>query len=109
LRNPDAEGNLNVSWYDRRGQPGALTDVWAALSVNPLTRETPDNVKVTTEATDWSAVSSDIVPNFGDYTDNYVIATAGSPYVNHAFNVAWADGRMGLPQPFTARLHGDGE
>jgi hypothetical protein len=109
LRNADADGKLNVSWYDRRGQPGALTDVWAALTVDPLTRETPDNVKVTTEPTDWNAVSSDIIPNFGDYTDNYVTATANSPYVNHAVNVAWADGRMGLPQPFAARVRGDGE
>jgi hypothetical protein len=109
LRNADADGKLNVSWYDRRGQPGALTDVWAALTVDPLTRETPDNVKVTTEPTDWNAVSSDIIPNFGDYTDNYVVATADAPYVNHAINVAWADGRMGLPQPFAARLRGDGE
>ena len=109
LRNADANGKLNVSWYDRRGLPGALTDVWAALAVDPLTHGAPDNVKVTTEPTDWNAVSSDIIPNFGDYTDNYVIAIANSPYVNHALFVAWADGRMGLPQPFAARLNGDGE
>ena len=59
-------------------------------------------------ATDWNAVSSDIIPSFGDYTDNYVIATSGAPFTGDALSVAWADGRMGLPQPFAARL-GNGD
>jgi hypothetical protein len=43
-------------------------------------------------STDWNNVSSDIVPNFGDYTDNYA--------ANGRVHVAWSDGRLGLPQPF---------
>jgi len=43
----------------------------------------------------WLAVSSDIIPNFGDYTDNY-LTTLG-------LYVAWSDGRIGEPQPFSTR------
>jgi len=96
LRNATSAGRLNVSWYDRRGQSGAATNVWAARNVDPRTTSTPaSNVKVTNTATDWNAVSSDIIPNFGDYTDNYVDGTT--------LYVAWSDGRMGLPQPFASK------
>ena len=54
-------------------------------------------------ATDWNAVSSDVVPNFGDYTDNYVSAIASAPYVDNSVSIAWADGRSGAPQAFYAR------
>ena len=96
LRNATSAGLLNISWYDRRGQPGAVTNVWAARNVNPRTTSTPSNVQVTNTASDWNAVSSDIVPNFGDYTDNYSVGTT--------LYVAWSDGRLGLPQPFAAKL-----
>ncbi len=49
---------------------------------------------MTTGPSDWNAVSSDIVPNFGDYTDNYI------PYKGDTLYVAWSDGRLGDPQPF---------
>jgi hypothetical protein len=89
--------------------PGALTDVWAALKVDPRAVDTPANLKVTTEPTEWNAVASDIVPHFGDYTHNYVIATANAPYTGQSLIVSWSDGRMGLPQPFAARLGGNGD
>jgi hypothetical protein len=94
LRNATSAGLLNVSWYDRRGQSGALTNVWAARNVDPRTTTTPVNVQVTNATSDWNVVSSDIVPNFGDYTDNYVVGTT--------LYVAWSDGRLGLPQPFAS-------
>jgi hypothetical protein len=48
-------------------------------------------------------VSSDITPNFGDYTDIYVNAKIGTP-TNTGLRVypAWSDGRLGDPQPFNA-------
>jgi hypothetical protein len=55
-------------------------------------------------ASDWLAVSSDIIPNFGDYTDNYVAATAVAPFTSETLYVAWSDGRLGDPQPFEAKL-----
>lgn len=102
VRNVDANGNLNVIWYDRRLNPNsALTDVYAALGVNPATTSTPkSNTRVTSVSSDWSSVSSDIVPNFGDYTDVYAVRTASSSSTVFA---AWSDGRFSDPQPFCAQ------
>ena len=108
LRNADPSGKINVSFYQRPNPNTAKTDVWAALSVNPRTTRTPSsNTKITTVSSDWNAVSSDIVPNFGDYTDNYLQATTSGPtYTSNLLYVAWSDGRLGVPQPFQA--HGPG-
>jgi hypothetical protein len=108
LRNADSQGRLSVSWYQQR-EPGALTDVMAAVQFDPKTEDTPKNVRVTTQPSGWHDVSSDIIPNFGDYTDNYVIATATAPYTGQSDFVSWSDGRLGLPQPFAARLGGNGD
>jgi hypothetical protein len=95
VRNVSATGKLAVSWYDRSIPNTAITDVRAALALDPRTTATPkSNALVTSVPTDWNSVSSDIVPNFGDYTDNYI--------ANGRLNVAWSDGRLGLPQPFDA-------
>ena len=103
VRNADANGNLNVTWYDRRLSPNsALTDVYAALGVNPRTTSTPKaNARVTSVSSNWLAVSSDIVPNFGDYTDNYVELTSGKKPSAITY-AAWSDGRINDPQPFNA-------
>jgi hypothetical protein len=101
VRQADSKGKLNVSFYSRSSPNTALTDVKAVLGLDPRATSTPtkNDIKVTTVASDWNAVSSDIVPNFGDYTDNYV---AGGE--DEAF-VAWSDGRLGDPQPFEAKVH----
>jgi hypothetical protein len=103
LRNSDANGNLNVSWYDRRLSPSsALTDVFAALGVNPRTTGTPKfNTRVTNVSSNWLVVSSDITPNFGDYTDNYIDSASGKGLTARIF-AAWSDGRSNDPQPFCA-------
>lgn len=98
LRYANSNGILTVSWYDRSSANTAITSV-AAAQVNPLTSSTPSNAKVTNVASDWNAVSSDIVPNFGDYTDNYVSG--------FQVFVAWSDGRLGDPQPFNAKRNAD--
>jgi hypothetical protein len=94
VRNVDGAGNLNVSFYSRASANTALTNVNASLKVSPRTTGTParSDVQITTGASDWNAVSSIIISNFGDYTDNYF---AGS-----SLFVAWSDGRLGFPQPF---------
>jgi hypothetical protein len=104
LRNVDAQGNLNVSWYDRRLSPStALTDVYAALGVNPRTSGTPkSNTRVTNVSSNWLTANSDIVPNFGDYTDNYIAIAAGKKGPTATMFAAWSDGRINDPQPFTA-------
>ena len=99
LRNTNQNGLLNVSWYSRSSANTAITDVTAALDVNARSTATPHNILVTTVSSDWNSVSSDIVPNFGDYTDNYTINTASNTPGSRDF-VAWSDGRLGVPQPF---------
>jgi hypothetical protein len=94
VRNADATGSLDISFYSRSSANTALTDVSASLKVDPRTTSTPtrSDVKITTGVSDWNAVSSIIIPNFGDYTDNY--------FVGSTLYVAWSDGRLGFPQPF---------
>jgi hypothetical protein len=94
LRLADAKGNLDVSWFQRSSANTAVTSVMAAMGVNPRTTRTPTASLVTTRTSNWDDVSSDIIPNFGDYTDNVV--SGGRLYV------AWTDGRLGVPQPFEA-------
>jgi hypothetical protein len=53
---------------------------------------------VTSVATDWNSVGSIIIPNFGDYTDNYIELLPGGAVVY----AAWSDGRINIPQPFCA-------
>src|SRR6266700_1078272 len=94
VRQAGSNGTLNVSFYSRSSANTALTDVSVATKVNPRTTSTPtkNNTTVTTGSSDWLSVSSIIVPNFGDYTDNYFVGTT--------LYVAWSDGRLGFPQPF---------
>lgn len=100
LKNTSSDGLINVTWYDRRGKNAGTgkTDVYGALNVKPTTENTPgSNLRITNESTDWLATSSVIVPNFGDYTDNFV-----SP--SNTLFVAWSDGRSGVPQPYEAHV-----
>jgi len=94
VRQSGSNGTLNVSFYSRSSANTALTDVSVATKVNPRTTSTPtkNNTTVTTGSSDWLSVSSIIIPNFGDYTDNYFVGTT--------LYVAWSDGRLGFPQPF---------
>lgn len=94
VRQADANGNLNISFYSRSSGNTSLTNVFAALKVDPRTTAPPtkSDTQITTGASDWNADSSLIVPNFGDYTDNYLLGTT--------LFVGWADGRLGFPQPF---------
>ena len=100
LRNDDSEGNLYVTFYGRASANTAITNVYDAPEIDPRTTSTPSNIVVTTGPSNWNAVSSDIIPNFGDYTDNYIKATASPPFVDDTLYVAWSDGRIGDPQPF---------
>jgi len=107
LRNASASGKLNVTFYQRGDPNTAQTDVYANTGVVPtITSGSSTNTRVTNTTSDWNNVSSDIIPNFGDYTDNYVIATPTAPFTDKTLYVAWADGRLGVPNPFEATLAG---
>ncbi len=95
LRNADASGRLSVTWYARRSPNTMRTDYRGVFGIDPRTTRTPKHdSRITTKSTNWGAVASDIIPNFGDYTDTYV--------VHEKVYIAWADGRLGVPQPFVA-------
>jgi hypothetical protein len=107
LRVANGKGNLDVSWYSRTNANSAVTGVTAVTGVSPKTTATPgSHATITSTTSDWNSVSSDIVPNFGDYTDNVLVTTGAAPYVGSTLYVAWSDGRLGLPQPFEAHLTG---
>jgi hypothetical protein len=107
LRVANGNGNLDVSWYSRTNANSAVTGVTAVIGVSPWATARPGSpTTITTVTSDWNSVSSDIVPNFGDYTDNVLVTTGTAPYVGSTLYVAWADGRLGLPQPFEAHLAG---
>jgi hypothetical protein len=102
LRNADSTGKISISWYDRRRNPNtALTDVFAAVAISPRITGTPtSNQRVTDTASDWLSVSSNITPNFGDYTDNYASPPPAFSTEDDPLFVAWSDGRLNVPQPF---------
>jgi hypothetical protein len=104
LRTPAANGQLDVSWYTRASVATANTGLTAALGVSPLATATPPNTMITNALSNWLVNASLIAPNFGDYTDNAVSTTGSAPYVGSTLYVAWADGRLGIPQPFEAHV-----
>jgi hypothetical protein len=95
VRQASAAGRLGVTWYSRAQPDTSVTDVRGVVSLDPrLTAPPASSVLVTSRPSDWLSTSSDIVPDFGDYTDDY--AAGGR------LHVAWSDGRLGVPQPFHA-------
>ena len=57
---------------------------------------------MTSISSNWLTANSDIVPNFGDYTDNYIAITSGKKGPIATMFAAWSDGRINDPQPFCA-------
>jgi hypothetical protein len=104
LRVANRNGLLDVAWYSRASVRTASTAVKAAIGVRPTATHTPGNVTITNRTSNWLLNNSDIVPNFGDYIDAVVSATGSWPFVGNTFYVAWADGRLQVPQPFSAHM-----
>src|SRR5262245_44392449 len=90
-------GDVYTSWYDWRDAPGG---VCGGASMMYLSRSSdggvswPDGSPVSDNFTSWTAVSSNIAPNQGDYTS--LFANQNSVYV------CWSDGRDGDPDAFMA-------
>jgi len=110
LRNSEPDGGIDVTWFDKRRSPTtdrSFTDVYGALNMSPANTRTPSNTRITNIGSSWIGTSSDISPNFGDYTDNHVEESGSAPsYTVDTLFVAWSDGRLGLPQPFNAHVTG---
>jgi hypothetical protein len=101
IRNTNASGLLDITWYNDEWsageQPLPLTTVQVVTDVSPLT-STGQQITggLTRQGTDWTKTTSDINPNFGDYIDNYVDGST--------LYAAWSDGEIGIPQPFEAHI-----
>jgi hypothetical protein len=107
IRTANKAGLLDVAWYSRASATTAITNVDAALGVNPLARTGPrSNVRITNVASNWLNATSVIFPNFGDYNDAALSTTGTPPYVGSTLYIAWSDGRFSIPQPFEAHLPG---
>jgi hypothetical protein len=106
LRVANANGRLDVTWFSRASAGTANTSVAAAIGVSPGAKSTPGNVHITNKLSNWLVANSDIVPNFGDYTDSVMSTTGSWPFVGRTLYVAWSDGRFGVPQPFEAHVSG---
>src|SRR5579883_2537421 len=102
LRQAQSSGLLDISYYQRDTANTDSTNVDAVLNLSPKTTGAGNKIRVTNVPSAWIDTSSDIIPNFGDYTDNYVQALSQAPYYNDTLYVAWSDGRLGEPQPFEA-------
>ncbi|MHA2283885.1 MAG: sialidase family protein [Promethearchaeota archaeon] len=84
------DGTVGVLWYsNQRG----TTDVYLDISTDG---SGGTDAKVTEVSTDWTATSSDITPNFGDYIN--LTCSQG------VFHATWADGRNGDPDVFYAAI-----
>ena len=95
-RYSSSTGLLSVSWFERQTAQATNTDVFSISGFNPTSSVTPATMdQVNDMPSNWLLNTSDIIPNFGDYTDNFL---TGSGYW-----VAWSDGRINDPQPYSAK------
>jgi hypothetical protein len=100
LRNAEGDGRISVAWFRRANPNTAFTDVYAATDISPLITGSPANRRISSIASNWLVTASDIVPNFGDYNDNYAVATSSWPFNGDTTFYGWSDGRLGIPNPF---------
>ena len=92
------DGLPYVMWYDWRDATvncGGSSHVYVARS-NDDGNTWVASQRVTSAATPWSSVASNIAPNQGDYNAMY----ADVRYVRPS----WADGRLGTPDVYTAAI-----
>lgn len=93
----DSDGDCSLSWYQRANATTSLTDVFAAIDVNPNTFSPPvTNIKLTSGSSNWSSGTSNLQDRWGDYADAFDSA--------NTLYVVWSDGRLGAPQPFEVHL-----
>jgi hypothetical protein len=102
LRQAQASGLIDVSYFQRDTANTDITNVDAIINLSPRTTGAGSKIRVTSVPSSWINTSSDIIPNFGDYTDSYVQSISSAPFYDDTLYVAWSDGRLGVPQPFEA-------
>jgi hypothetical protein len=87
-----SDGSIASSWYDRRLSGPSSTVTYYYGDIRASAGSNATDFKITGAPTDWAGTSSWLTPNFGDYTGN--TSTGTTTYFS------WADGRLGIPQPF---------
>lgn len=94
----DGAGQVFVDWMDHRGDPcGIGTDVYYTRSGNGG-GSWVGSIKVNDgPPINWSLVSSNLAPNFGDYWN--LVSDGCNVYA------AFADGRQGTPDAWTALIN----
>ncbi len=92
-------GDLYSLWYDFRDSPagtcGGVSHAYMAQSTNNGQNWTQLGAASSVQ-TNWTNVSSNIIPNMGDYLGLFADGTAVYP--------SWGDGRLGNPDVFAAPI-----
>jgi hypothetical protein len=101
----DANGNVNVTYLDRRNNPGTgLTDLYLSQSTDGATTFT--DYQVTDVTSSWQGIMSD--PGFtyaGDYQRVVAGPTPGTdPVQNASLYAVWPDPRNGDPDVYFSRI-----
>lgn len=94
----DAAGQVFIDYMDHRGDPcGIGTDTYYNRSVDGSVSFLPSNKVNDGPSVNWSLVSSNLAPNFGDYWG--LTSDGCNVYAN------WADGRQGTPDSWVALIN----
>ncbi len=92
------DGNVYGMWMDFRDAPGSCaggSNIYVTRSTNGGATWAPNLVATSAPTPNWTQVLSNIAPNQGDYN---------GMYGGDALGLAWADGRLGDPDVFAARV-----
>jgi hypothetical protein len=92
------DGNLYAMWFDWRDTPASCfggSNIYLSRSTNAGVTWGTNQVVTTATTANWTQVLSNIAPNQGDYN---------GMYGGDAIGMAFADGRLGDADIYTARV-----
>jgi len=92
------DGNVYGMWFDWRDTPESCfggSNIYVSRSSDAGVTWAPNQVATTVPTPNWTQVLSNIAPNQGDYL---------GMYGGDAVGLAFADGRLGDPDVFAARI-----
>ena len=93
------DGFAYTMWFDWRDTPASCfggSNIYVSRSTNAGTTWAPNQMATTATTANWTQVLSNIAPNQGDYN---------GMYGGDVIGMAWADGRLGDADVFTARIN----
>jgi hypothetical protein len=92
------DGNVYGMWFDWRDAAATCfggSNIYVTRSIDAGATWAPNQVATTAPTSNWTQVLSNIMPNQGDYN---------GMYGGDAVGLAFADGRLGDPDVFAARI-----